>query len=68
MRSYFCRQASEVSRPSTKAPQSGPAERRGVALRNYDHRAGRIVSAGSGWDANDDFVKANPDMFGPEAA
>ena len=45
-----------------------PRERRRVALRNYHDKAGRIVHEGSVWDAHDDFVKANPDMFGPEAA
>ena len=39
-----------------------------MALRNYDDRAARIANEGSVWDANDDFVKANPDMFGPEDA
>jgi hypothetical protein len=41
-----------------------PAERRRVALRNYHDEAGRIVHEGSVWDANDEFVKGNPDMFG----
>lgn len=45
-----------------------PRERRRVALRDYHDKAGRIIWAGSIWDANDEFVKGNPDMFGPEAA
>ena len=45
-----------------------PQERRRVALRNYHDKAGRIVNAGSIWDANDDFVRLNPDLFGPEPA
>ena len=35
-----------------------------MALRNYHDKAGRIIGEGSIWDANDEFVKANPDMFG----
>jgi len=37
-------------------------------VRNYHDKAGRIVHEGSAWDANDEFVKGNPDMFAPDEA
>jgi hypothetical protein len=33
------------------------------AVTNYDDRSGRILDAGSIHDANDAFMKPNPDVF-----
>lgn len=59
---------SPVAAPSTRILAPIPAERRRVALRNYHDKSGRIVHEGSVWDAHDEFVKANADMFGPDEA
>lgn len=44
-----------------------PPERRMRAVQNYHDRAGRVFFVGDLADADDEFVRANPELFAPEA-
>jgi hypothetical protein len=52
-----------VDPQATRIVSPIPPERRMVAVKGYHDRAGRMFDVGDIFDANDDFVRHNPQLF-----